>query len=264
MNHFITQTAPLRAARPGWPLRWRAGMVAATTLLVFSSAPAQAVPAPSVDLYEMAMFLNADNLNSGISLGDYAYTAYAPGGLSDFVSGYPGQFDMSYTSTLDAGNYGSMVWDITNNTGATLMNVRVFGYLNADIGLDYASNSGERAATGMPDWYQVGLFDMSDPVLDNLLFGSLSNDSAMQGPGDVVLGLGFAVGDIVAGGHIRASFSIDGSSGMLRQFDDSGEFYFSGAVAVVPEPQTWMQLLAGLLVLGALSTRRRIERRTLQ
>lgn len=241
--------------------------LAAASLLALGSAPAQAAMVPTVDIYEMALYLNASNFNSGVSLADYAYTGYAPGGLSDFVSSYPGQFSISVNNALGVGNYGSMSWDITNNTGATLQNVRVFGYLNADIGFDFANNSGERTATGAPDWHQVGLFGTTDPVIDNLLFGSLSNDNATQGPGDVVLGLGFNLGDIAAGGHISASFLVDGNSGMLRQFDDTGEFYFSGAAsssAPVPLPASWPLLMTGLLLLGGFSLRRTAKLQALQ
>lgn len=248
---------------PTRPLRLTTGVAAAAALFAFVSVPAHAITASSVDIYEMALYLNASNLNGGISLADYTYTDYAPGGLSDFVTAYSGQFDVSFSSALGAGNYGSVTWNITNNTGVTLQDVRLFGYLNADLGLNFADDFGTTGLTGSADWYQIGLFDATDPVIDSLLFGSLSNGTTLLGPGDVVFGLGFNLGDIAPGAHISAQFFIDGGSGALRQFDDAGGFYFSGSVAAVPAPPAWQMLVAGLLLVGVASARRKAKMQAL-
>ncbi len=189
--------------------------------------------------------------------------------------------DPSFLSTLDANNLGTFSWTYVNTTGASLTDVDIFVFLDADIdrSINGAANEyGQVVSQTLPPGSPANAvtwssFQIDEPgfvsgtILNNLLDGFLDNTNHVP-PGttnDVSLALGFSIGTLLPGQQSTGTFTISTSDiGGLSQTDPDSNFtfYFNGDVtapsngpngsgSATPEPGTAALVLVSGLALGA-------------
>lgn len=221
-------------------------------LALFASA-AQALP---IGIYEFSGFIHATELG-GSSLQDTRFGSgpgeFGPAGLSS-----------SFSSGLNANNFGTITWSLTNNTGGALSNARFFGFLDAEIDEsintffnEYGDSSdlllGSGASDGLADSWEIDEPGFSfGNIYTNLLAGSLDNTNSVPSSSvdDVSLALGFDLGTIGAGDTLTFMFDIsDINNGGLRHGDSKSPdtVWFNGFLLAVPEPETFFLVAIGLL-----------------
>jgi len=213
----------------------------------------------SIAINQYSAFINSPDIGS-VSLEDTQIGS----GFNEF-QGFG--LDVIFTSNLGANGLGSVIWDITNNSGSDLTNVWFFGFLDADIDEPINSYFNESGAlvgvvgTGSGDT-AADAWEIDEPgflfgdIYDNLLAGSLDNLNNVSAgfEDDVSLGLGFDIGSLLSDQSLLATFdiSLNNIDGLSHTDPDSDTtFYFNGSVAVqdvlsVPEPGTLMLFVIGL------------------
>ena len=186
----------------------------------------------------------------------------------------------TFANGLDADNIGFVSWSLTNNTGADLTNVSLFGFLNAEI--DEVKNTFFNEYGTSADLFLGGgsgdtladSFEIDEPgflfgdIKDNLLAGFLDNTNALQPPtaDDASLALGFDIGALLAGQSLIATFdiSLTNNNGLGQVDPDSiFQFWFNGTAEVstvnspplTPVPEPVSILLMGLGLVSLIITR---------
>ncbi len=227
---------------------------------------------PDIVLFEA--YFNTPDLNGGLSLRDTQIGLF---GVNEFESN---GLEVSFQNALTSNNDGIVTWSVMNKTGSTLTDVQFFGLLDADLGGltssfdDSADDSdfvpadplvkpacwGKFGCTVTPDSYEIGIDDFFT-VASDLDAGTLGNtiiDAFGFGEGDVVMALGFSIGDLMPDFSIIASFELSSDDkGGLLQFDSFEGLYFNANAQVVPEPSTFALLGTGLAGIGFGFLRRR-------
>jgi hypothetical protein len=231
-----------------------------TTLMLWSSQ------AWSIAIFQHSAFIHSSDLGPDsleeTSIG-FGSSEFSGAGL-----------DFTFTESLDANNYGSLSWEVTNNTGSDLSDVSFFGFLDADIDEPLNTFFNESGAlvsvlgTGAGDT-AVDSWEIDEPgfvfgdVFDNLLDGVLDNSNGVPAGSedDVSLALGFDIGTLSSGQSLLATFviSLENIGGLNQTDPDSNTtFYYNGSVAlqdigVVPAPAAvWLfgTALIGLVGFG--------------
>lgn len=224
-----------------------------------------------INIYKMSMYLNSNETGPD-SLQDNLIGA----NFDTFTAG----LDLTFSNGLDADNIGGVSWSLTNNTGADLTNVSLFGFLDADI--DEATNTyfNEYGTTadltlgGGSGDILADSFEIDEPglltgdIIDNLLAGFLDNTNALQPAtaDDASLALGFDIGTLLAGQSLIATFdiSLTNNNGLGQVDPDSiFQFWFNGIAEVstvnspplTPVPEPVSILLIGLGLVSLIITR---------
>lgn len=227
-----------------------------TLLLGFSRV------ANAIEIYDTGAFLHTPTIGSS-SLGhlDGVFNDFDGSGIS-----------LAFSRQTDASGYGALQWSFVNNTGKTLVNTWLFGYLDAEIDSDINSSynesgrlvniGGQGGGDTAPDTWEIDEpgFIFGD-IYNNLFIGSLDNTNAIPAgsENDLALALGFYLGDLFAGDSWLMTLNISPFDiGGLAHFDaHSGiEFFFNGTAEVkravsVTEPSIAVLMLGGLLSLFA-------------
>lgn len=200
-------------------------------------------------------------------------TAYVHG--SGTLVAQLGPASTGYFSTLDSNNLGSFGWSYTNTTGSSLSNVRLLGFVDADLDRDtntFFNEYGVFHSLSLPPAAPAGAIAASSWQIDEpgFLFGTIVTDlqtgilrntnSVPSGaPDDASLALGFDVGTLENGQTVMLNFRTATSNiGGLQQLDtESGSnFYLNGYASVfdldgpisgVPEPTSSALIASGLI-----------------
>ena len=232
------------------------GLFLVAALSVFDSVRT----AQAVEIYDVGAFLHSPSVGSQ-SLG------FLDGQFNDFSST---GISLGFSKTIDAMGYGKLQWSFANNTGTTLADTWLFGFLDAEIDPDLNSSYNESGrlvgvhGTGSgdeaPDSWEIDEpgFSFGD-IFDHLFLGSLDNSNAIPAgqEQDVSLALGFYLGNLFAGDSWLLTLNISPFDiGGLAHFDQhSGtEFFLNGTAVVtrstsVPEPASTMLVLLGFISL---------------
>jgi len=184
---------------------------------------------------------------------------------------------VAFTDQLDADHYGSVTWTVTNATGQDLVDVRFFGFLDAEI--DELTTSafneygtlrrvdGAGASDPDPDYWEIDEpgFSFGD-IYTNLLAGALDNANAVPAGAawDVSLALGFQVGDLLADQRLVATFEIsDQDIGGLSHTDafSNTTLFFNGSVQIQPAARIPEPHALGLFGLGLMGLAGAVARR---
>lgn len=220
-------------------------------------------------------------------LSDYAIGGGSMPGVSDFTAS--SLFTSSYVSSLGADGYGSITWTFKNTSGGTITGSQAGGYLSInDIDGEYFTDVEMQGAPGAGrtvggEWSLVKSFtEQGIPAAAAGYHGvgatlgwddkkGLSEDYV---PSFMALGMMFDVDSLNAqgwknGDSVAVTFTLAAapSAGSLFQYYTSGSdrigFYFSGnsqyLAAPVPEPSEYAMMLAGLMMIGVIARRRRVE-----
>ena len=274
MTHAIATYGRYGAVFSGaCALRLRAGRFALALGLVASVAGG--IPdaqATQLDIYQHSGYLDFDGYGAPLAApavpGPFDGSAFTGAG-----------FGVSYATSLNANNLGSLSWTVMNNTGAAVTGVRFLAYLDADIVDAFQDPFNESASfqgMGLPSGAPSGAigfssYEADDPdfgdILSNVAAGTLDGtnavddsacDPAITGFGcGVALALGFNVGSLAAGEAFVAELLLTspfGSSapGIVQADYDSAElFLFNGYVTLrapvtAPAPSSLALLMAGL------------------
>jgi len=227
-------------------------------LLLFAGNTAQAMP---IDIVQLAGFINSPGLGA-TTLEDTRIGS----GVNDVASA---GFDVSFVNNLNADNFGSVTWSLTNRTGANLNNVSFFAFLDAEItetGNSFYNEFGERVSvtgSGATD-SAADSWEIDEPgflfgdIYDNLLAGALDNINNVPNglDDDVSLALGFDIGDLLMDQVLVATLTISTLNiGGLSHTDPDSLFtyYFNGIAEVIPIeiplPPTWGLMLLSFVFL---------------
>lgn len=208
----------------------------------------------------------------GDSWQDDQINLFGPPVINNFADG---GYGVSFQNNLAADGYGSVTWQVTNNTGADLASRQIMGFLDADLdaGLyyeEYGTTEGV-LSNDYNSWEidEPGFFGAppGDIYLYNLLLATLDNTNArpVSSPDDISLALGFLVTDWLAGETISATFNISSTlpttTASLGQFSNvvGDVLYFSGSIqraGAAPEPATLLLFALGCLGLVATTKNR--------
>lgn len=214
--------------------------------------------ARALEVYDVGAFLHSSSVGSS-SLG------HLDGVFNDFDGSGIG---LSFVRNLDADGIGTFTWNFSNNTGQTLNDVWLFGFLDAEIAPDLNSSYNEYGrlesvnGTGAGD-IAADSWEIDEPgfstgdIFDHLIDGALDDQNSVPtgSENDVSLALGFHLGDLFAGDSwiLTLQTSFDNIGGLVH--GDSGlltEFFFNGTAEVrrgtipVSEPQAYLLMLLGL------------------
>lgn len=216
--------------------------------------------ANAIEIYDTGAFLHSSSIGSS-SLGhlDGQFDDFAGTGIA-----------LGFSKTIDASGFGTLQWSFVNNTGSTLVNTWLFGFLDAEIDPDLNSSynesgrlvsvNGAGSGDSAADSWEIDEpgFSFGD-IYDHLFSGALDNSNAVSAgnENDVALALGFYLGNLLAGDRWLLTLTISPSDiGGLAHFDkNSGiEFFFNGTAVVdrstsVPEPSVAILMLFSLLSL---------------
>lgn len=228
-----------------------------SSLVIGASSGMISPPSQAYVIYDLGAFVHSPSLGN-LSL------SYLDGVQNDF----PGTgVDLSFISNLDADNLGQVSWQFSNNTGSTLQDVSLFGYLDGEIDPDinssfneygqYISVDGAGAGDENPDSWEIDEpgFVFGD-IYDNLFNGALDNSNAVGigSEDDVSLALGFELGDILDGETWELILNISEADigGLFHGDADSGKgIYLTGAAHInrvisVDEPVPLVLFLIGI------------------
>jgi hypothetical protein len=180
----------------------------------------------------------------------------------------PPGLDLAFDAMLSDSNTDlTLSYALTNNTGAEILDLTFFSYLDADIG---PAGLGEAAAAGGALGAGRG-FEVDMPVgafpeiLDNLLLGRLDNANAVRpgAPGDVAMALSFALPALGLGDTSIFDIMISEDGDALGSFalvqTDAGfpdeSITYSGAIrasnpSAAPAPATTALFALGLVGLS--------------
>ena len=231
--------------------------------VVLSSLSVSALALP-VSTSEFTTFLAAE------SLGD---TTIVPGVEifpgSRHIGGFgpttvtpPDSLRVSFDRDLDADGYGTLRVRY-DNFGPALSNVRLLGFLDAEIGGflgEYGARGGDDPGflSAASSWEidEPGFSSPFGDIFFNAEEGRLDGSNGVptaDEPNDVSLALGFDIGTLLSRESLVATFSIDRlDNGGLHQVDlAGGELYYNGGFDVVPVPLPPAVLLfsSGLAIL---------------
>lgn len=228
----------------------------------------------AVVIQEYSLFLNSPSLGTSSLL-------HSPIGFEndDFKSI---GLEFTFTNSLNSEGYGNVSWEFLNNTGKTLSDVWVFGFLDAEIA--EGSNSffnehgelisvlGNGKDDADPDSWEIDEpgYIFGD-IYENLYVGLLdsTNNVGSGSEDDVSMALGFELGDLLDGSSWNVSLSTSLSDiGGLYHYDATSDtgFYYNGAVNIVStappvvevaEPSSLLLLVFGAFIFGA--KRRRLN-----
>lgn len=231
-------------------------MAACGTFLFSAVLPVQ--QASALEVYDVGAFMHSSSLGPD-SLG------YLDGVFDDFAGS---GIDMSFSRDLSSDGYGTFTWNFVNNSGLALADVWLFGFLDAEIDPDLNSSYNEYGrlygvhGTGAGDT-AADSWEIDEPgfstgdIFNNLIAGALDNQNTVPAgsENDVSLGLGFYLGDLLAGDRwtLTLQTSLDNIGGLIHGDSDSlSEFFFNGVAVVerdvtpVPEPSAFLLMLLGL------------------
>jgi hypothetical protein len=242
----------------------------ASVLFLFGSLFSVGAQATLLDIQDDNIFFNSSTL--GITSLLHEGNAVTEGGINDF---FDTGIQLIYTNTLDVNNLGTMTWSFTNNTGSSLENAWLGGFLDSDI--DSSNNtffneygelvdvSGTGTADNKADSWEIDepgylfgdiYYNLEDGYLDNF------NNVDSTTPDDVSFGLGFDLGTLTNGSTWDVVFEIStlNIGGLSISDPDSGaSFYWNGTATVnnnqivdvspVPEPATLAIFVMGILTL---------------
>lgn len=200
-----------------------------------------------------------------------------------------GPASAGYFSAFDVNNLGSFGWSYTNTTGTSLLNVRLLGFVDADLDRDtntFFNEYGIFHSLALPPAAPAGAiagssWQIDEPgflfgtILTDLQTGILKNTNSVpsSSPDDVSLALGFDIGTLENGQTVVLNFRIATADiGGLQQLDpESGSnFYFNGYAAVsdpvgpgsgVPEPSSFALIATGLIAVALLYRKSRAAKR---
>jgi len=214
-----------------------------------------------IDIFEFSSFINATELGS-TSLRD---TQIGPGSNEFGSAG----LTTTFVNSLDADNFGTVSWSVSNTTGADLSNVWFSGFFDASIdeltngffneqgsaaGLDLGAGSGDSLADSWEIDEPGFLFG---DIYTNLIDNMLDNSIGFSGLDDVALALGFNVGSLLVNETLVATFDVSAvDNGGLFQNDPTSNsgFYFTGSIekqaVAVTEPQSIALFVFGLIFLA--------------
>lgn len=216
--------------------------------------------AQAIEIYDTGVFLHSPSVGAN-SLG------YLDGQFNDFDGS---GISLGFTKSLDSFGYGTLQWQFANNTGNTLTNAWLFGFLDAEIDPDLNSSYNESGrlvsvnGSGSQD-VAADTWEIDEPgfsfgdIYNHLFTGTLDNYNAITAgnENDLSMALGFYLGNLLAGENWVLTLSISPVDiGGLAQLDkDSGlEFFFNGTAvkdkfSSVSEPSTVLLMFFGLLSL---------------
>lgn len=216
--------------------------------------------ASAIEIYDTGAFLHSPSIGSS-SLGHLD-------GVYDDFGGSGVQLDFS--KNIDAFGYGSLQWSFVNNTGMTLADTWLFGYLDAEIDPDLNSSYNESGRlvsvdglgsgdTGADSWEIDEPGFLFGDIYEHLFIGALDNTNPISAgnENDLALALGFYLGDLFAGDSWSLILNISASDiGGLAQLDSASgsEFFLNGTAVIkratsVSEPSIAILMLLGLLSL---------------
>src|SRR5438874_8855836 len=138
---------------------------------------AQSAP---ISIFEGTFYLNSPDITDGFSVYDQRLPDLGPGNFSDV----PG-LDLTFSNTLDAQNLGTITVEVVNHTGSPITDAKLFGFLDADIGLSFDNNTGDvsnfipgsGSADANPDFWEIGELTSSFDIFNDLFLGTLSNNA---------------------------------------------------------------------------------------
>jgi len=223
-----------------------------SSLVFVSFSISSSLYAGVIELEELGLFVNANGWTE--SAGDMQ--------IGDPLNNFGSRgLGISYSSSLNSENVGTVTWRVENNSGVTLNDVRVFSYLNADI--DFSTNTFYNEHASYIGNTSAQSFEIDEPgyvfgdIFQNLLAGSLDNSNAItsQSPEDVSFALGFNLGDFGIGSWFEATVEISLSDiGGIEHIDSDSNFSFfsntflTRSAVAVSEPSVLSLFFVGVLV----------------
>jgi len=180
-----------------------------------------------------------------VQIAELKGVVYADGGYRQILT----NASQGFTSNFDASGYGSFGWQFTNTTGATLRNVKLVVFLDADLDRDTTTFFNEYGALvnlsllsqAAPGDIAPSGWEIDEP---GFLFGDFArhqsngafdnaNSVPANAPDDVALALSFQIGSLTPNSPIKSFFFISASNiGGLSQTDNDAntKIYFNGYV----------------------------------
>jgi len=168
------------------------------------------------------------------------------------------------SQSFTAAGFGTVGWEFTNTTGATLQNARFLVLLDADIDREintFFNEYGVFAGLALPPNAPVGAipassWEIDEPgflygnILTNLSKAALDNNNAIPAEmrDDVSLALGYEIGGLPLNGKLTAAFFLSSTNiGGLSQVDpDSNlQIHFNGYAELALPPSNTPPTIAG-------------------
>ncbi|UIP29735.1 PEP-CTERM sorting domain-containing protein [Photobacterium sp. TLY01] len=218
-----------------------------TGLYVSGLLLSSASQAGLVDIFAFSSFFSPNNTD-----------VYVDTPLDNYGIGYsdvPYNFVTSFTSALDGDNYGTLQWNIKNNTGSSFTDIQIVGVLDAVIDFygddDYAYNAGNSA-----DSWEIN--DSYDLAGNFFYYGLALNNSVTQAFFSHGLALGFNISEFSHGSILSFTYTLkDNGPGLHLTDHYYTDLYFDGTYQV-PEPGSLL-LFTTLLFGAGVSLRRRLK-----
>ncbi len=214
----------------------------------------------SINQLDAFVNVSGQNLtNDGSGFGTSADLSYGP----------PPGLTYNFSAQLLDAHKLILTYQFINQTGATLPGFQFLSYIDADIGTNTADETAlvtGAPSPGLPNRgptsYQVG-DPTSSTLFSNEKFGTFDQTNGMPPgqPGDVAMGVGFSVGNVLAGNLVRFQIMLSDDQTSIGTFNITqndptftrDSLTYSGQVLSVPEPGAWLLMVVGAVILISVS-----------
>lgn len=220
-----------------------------------------------------ASFVSANGINGSVTLQSGSplaftilYDGWGGGPSAHLINGLSGRIDFRFVGTQNSGRTYAFEYDLFNMSAAT-SEIRAFGF-------DIDRTAGLKVTTGAQDLFDLPVLNPNGTVPSE--FGSVdfclkidgNKNNCASGKSGIAAG-GSASGNLFLNySYAPASVTLDrffvryqGVSGLAGA--DSGISSAIGRGMAVPEPATWLMLIAGFGIVGSAIRRSRRGRAAL-